>query len=1436
MSAEEFIYSVINTDNVAQLDLNVIANTLASADSLIRQIKAQQVENEGLKEKIASLRTSALQIKQLYEAEVGKNQGIVNREEDYVRKVKELEARTSAAENARINAELQEKETVAELERKADHWRDKYDSLALDMVRNCSLLVDNSLLPTDQQMKFRDWKCHVQSMVQDDKEVPEDVLACLNKKRASRKKRKLEVDCRDQATMTVGPMYTTIGVNAVEEKPSLSSASTSTQDLEPPTPQYSITNDSFSEETSKEEPPKKTFANKSTMYSSSTVTRSTCTSAFIKRVDVGVNFPEVVPKSINEILRECVIELPSLLSPILDDISVRSESTSTQTDSLPDAIEPKPQLVTIGTVTNLRNIRRKLDFVRKVDGILGSQLLSNIKKEESISPASSMQNLPSTVFQSEDLGGVNPQLTHIWGLLGETMFRLLGTGRMFDSQCYNTINERIAMINSLIDSESRRGTAMMSEVFAAAAASAALASSRDQVVGKKSVVDPVDRVPVSRGKCMQDYEKEVDPMSGEDDDEGSNGPWDIECPEADEGLESNIESVPRDEQMEQEEPAGDSSCVTEDAPEVAIDPEPTPSVDNADAACNASTAAEQLPAEDSKQTKDSLISTPHEDDATISDCPVAVVPQEALPPPVPVFFDVPSPPLTEESNDCGSTLLEPMLDGGDSKAKDGDERQQQQQPEEVEHDELENELRLMEEGIGIQPTTVFQVPNLEQIETRHYLDVVCDDESVSTTDDENECRMMIVETSPSRLSSASSSCTSIGSNGTLISPIKVKETNELVKDQFKTPTSPAISKRKLRERLEAGHSKRGRLSPTTESLLEDDWDRKFTRIKDYFTLPSSLNPIEDGSARRRQVEEEDEEDCWEFSPVEQFDEDDEECFTSAEQQFQPLTVETDEDEPMMALTDSPESPVEEPPVSFGSSSWDDFKKPLSIDIGDPSLGTDSASDSPESPVLSDSPLSPMPECPNVVSRCFSRDESPLSPPLESRPSMYADSLEPKIIPLENPLASRTMLKIDNTPIGKSIAWYNNARRAEVLLKMASNPPKKEGQLIRRVVEVIEAYVQDEWTVDNLNLRCAQLLEVSDDTRILCQAIVDCVVSYADLQVDVQCSPPAPPLPRTTQQLVLLAKTLNETLFTLDRIIMQEIDRRVFQLKSDKIKLDTITAMTYLYVGVADCNRLYGCTARMYIYKCLYYFNFKGLPLIYYVLKAFPHALPKKASVHYDNSDAMVSTIRTILMNTNYIERIANNPDAHMYKKCELLKLLKHFYGYQQGCPTYEELITNLIEKIKANKLKNVDYCLILVAKRKGYDWAKQNIVQKHLYPLLNDYLKQIDSEGTHDEQICCLIFSISAILKTQPNYQDVTGVMQILGSIVQKTDGNRRVQEAAVAGLMRFTRFNYADVYEWLCRWCPSYEVSGRTKLMLATFVHRKERSFWQQLGQRAIV
>lgn len=1419
MSAEEFIYSVINSDNVAQLDLNVIANTLASADSLIQRIKAQQVENEGLKEKISSLRSSALQIKQLYEAEVGKNQGIVQRGEDYVRKVQELEGRVAAAENARVNAELQGKETVAELERKAEHWMGRYDGLAMDMVRNCCLLADNGLLPAEQLGKYRDWKCHVQGMVQDGKEVPEDVLSCLSKKRSSsslaRKKRKSEAECRDQGTMTAGPSYCSIGVNAVEEKPRSADSSTSTEGLEPAKTQYSITDDVFPVEPQ----PKKVFADKSTMYSSSTVTRSTCTSAFIKRVDVGVNFPEVVPKSISEILRECVIELPSLLSPILDEIPIRKESASTQTDSA-----DKPPLVTTGTNTTLRNIRRKVDYVRKADGLLVNNLLSFIKKEESISPVGSLQNLPAAVFQS-DPSDVNPQLTHIWGLLGETMFRLLGTGRMFDSQCYSIINERIAMINSLIESESRRGTAMMSEVFAAAATMAS--DKAGEVGGKKRAVVGEEPV-VSRGKSMDEYEEDAVGMHEEED---SNGPWESQPPLPDEEVEPQEDDVVRDEETQTEViPSGSQISVA--VVEAAMNTEESSAM---------AAAADDVPeatssASVSNQTKEQ------------DESPSSPKPPRESPIPDEISPEAPSPQNDESVDFCslmesGSGAVE--ICANSSATKDADEQLPQLQDEEP--DEIANELRQMEEGVAKEPELdrlqpcLIRVRDIEQVETKHYLDVVCEEESSHTTDDESDLHMTIVETSPNRLS-VSSSCTSIGSNGTLISPIKVKETNELVKDQFKTPTSPAISKRKLRERTEGGPSKRGRLSPTTESLLEDDWDHKFSRIKNYFTLPSGLNPIKDGSGGSRTTQEYFElDELWgdEDDDGDEGEEKKGEFGMPCEQLLQPLRLDTSS-AVNVAVSDSPESPTEEPSAT-SISSWDGFKRPLNVDVTRPTVPPSTLSNTPASPdaasaFLDDSPMSPIADEEPRSPRCFSELESPMSPPPESRSTIYTEPVEPRNIPLENPLASRILTEA-STPMGKAIACYKRERRAEVLNKITPNACKKEKKLIQELVSVIMAYVKDEWTAENVDIRSKELLNVSGDTRVIAQAIVDCIMSLTeDLVIDVQCSPPAPPLPKATQKVVLLAKTLNEVLFTLDRILLQEVDRRVFNLKSDKTDLAAITALTYLYVGIADCNRLYGCTARMYIYKCLYYFNYKGLPLIYYVLKAFPHALPKKASAFFDNSDAMVSTIRTVLMNINYMEK-STHPEAALYKKCELQKLLKYFYGYQHGSPTYAELITNLIEKIKANKLKNVDYCLILVAKRQGYEWAKRHIVQKHLYPLLNDYLKRIETvQGTHDDQIRCLIFCISAILKTQPNYEDVTGVMQIFGSIIQRTDGNQRLQEAAVAGLMRFTRFDYADIYEWLCKWRPSYEVSGRIKLMLATFVHRKDERFWKQLGQRKFV
>ncbi|XP_055536143.1 uncharacterized protein LOC129724890 [Wyeomyia smithii] len=1410
MSTEEFIYSVINSDNVAQLDLNVIANTLASVDSLIRQIKNQQVENENLKEKISSLRTSALQIKQLYEDELGKNKRTLNREEDYIRQLAVLEARALTAENARVNAELREKETVAELDRQLQSNKDRYNSLACDMVRNCSLLLENNLLPSDQQMRFRDVKSYIQSLIQCGKEVPEDVVASLNRKRTSRRHRRSESEVCDQSTMTTGVSSISVGVNTTGKLSYQLTSSTSTHDPVEESANRSSDDIAFTANLKKSESGNKTFVDKSTMYSSSTITRSTCTSAFIKKIDVGVNFPEVIPKFINDILRECVIELPSPLTPILDDIPVHRESVHTQTEPMSiDLLQPKPQIVHCGTNTNLRNIRRKLDYVRKMENLpVNSHLLTSIKKEESVSPAAPIITLPAAFPQPEDHPGVNPQLTQIWALLGDTMFRLLGGGRIFDNQCYTTLNERVTMINNLIDSNNLRGTHMMNKVFEAA--SAAIISGEkgygdDKHVTGRQREDQVESVRVSQEKTVLD--REEDPTT----------------------LDERLEDEPLDTILSE-------SC---------LDTDETNACATVDDLLTDRETETAILAENSASSLSFPVESEFQQYSNLETIDEAGESEKINNTPLSAGGLFPEPDLLsagDESNDF-SALIQQNIDSVctiDSVHLNASTLE--------ENDEIAKELRLMEEGNlptnDLLPDSV-NFSTLFEASEKNYLHVARDEDSVSSADDEYD-RMLIVECSPSKSPASSSSCTTIGNNGTLISPIKVKETNKLVKDQFKTPTSPAISKRKLRDRLEGVSPKRGRMSPTTETLLEDDWDRKLLTIKNYFSFPLSLHPIEDSGQGGKNVEfsgdkgseentavRENVELCIQHGEIESIHGDIDKTKDSnrlTEDLLYPMETQVATSVITANLPSSKESAVKETVAS--SSQWDDFKVPLRIDT-EWAVATACNTDSPESPLIEDSPMSPMPE--TEMDKLSSSWESPMSPPIEGRMCIYNEIVEPKIIPLEHACASRFSQDYISTPIAKSIACYKKDKRAEVLRKLAPEASKTETALIRKVVQGIKSYIKNEWTVETLQQSCIKLVELTNDTRIISLAMLESVVSYGDMPVDVQCSPPAPPLPKVVQQLVLLVKTLNESFCDLDKVLLQEIDRKVFTLKSDKVKMDGLIASTYLYIGISDCNRMYGCTARLYIYKSLYYFNFKGLPLVYYVLKAFPHALPKKSSPHYDNSDPMVSTIRTVLMNINYMER-ANSPNAHIYKKSELLKLLKFFYGYQQGSPTYEELIVNLVEKIKANKLRNVDYCLILVAKRKGYDWAKTHIVQKYLYPLLNDYLKRLDVDGTLNEQIACLIFTISSILKTQPNSQDITGIMQILGGIVQMTDGNQKVQEAAVAALLRMTRFGFADIYEWLCRWCPKYDVSSRTKLMLATFVHRKEQRFWQQLCQRTIV
>lgn len=144
------------------------------------------------------------------------------------------------------------------------------------------------------------------------------------------------------------------------------------------------------------------------------------------------------------------------------------------------------------------------------------------------------------------------------------------------------------------------------------------------------------------------------------------------------------------------------------------------------------------------------------------------------------------------------------------------------------------------------------------------------------------------------------------------------------------------------------------------------------------------------------------------------------------------------------------------------------------------------------------------------------------------------------------------------------------------------------------------------------------------------------------------------------------------------------------------------------------------------------------------------------------------------------------------------------------------------------------FSLIILAKRSYFDFAHKNILKTNLIPLLKGFFAKSlvkGDEDKHTDQINLLIESITTIMKQMKNDQEKVSqdVFTLLGEILHRTS-KKSVQESCIQGILRINRFsgNLKDIYQMIQQWNPAYQISEHTQLMVQTFVHRKERTFFK--------
>lgn len=389
------------------------------------------------------------------------------------------------------------------------------------------------------------------------------------------------------------------------------------------------------------------------------------------------------------------------------------------------------------------------------------------------------------------------------------------------------------------------------------------------------------------------------------------------------------------------------------------------------------------------------------------------------------------------------------------------------------------------------------------------------------------------------------------------------------------------------------------------------------------------------------------------------------------------------------------------------------------------------------------------------------------------------------------------------------------------LSFGSNPT--QSYLLASLRNAIETYCHaGEWSSVTVTQCIEKMLSLSRHPKYLAVSILE-VIEDTHEKLSLECTPPSPALQPSHQKCLVLYARLTKCIPGFDKYMKAVLERRLFTFNQNQSIL-AMTNLAHFFIALNDIAQPADKTEmRLFIYKCLYYFTHKSTPLVFTVLMAHPFILPHANSVEFLD-DPLNRTIVSVLTNIQYSIETRDKS----FKKSEMFLTLKSRYGYfADKIFSIDDVLVYCIDCLRNNQLKNVDYAIILLAKRKGYEFGVQNIIQKYLIPLLHQYFTMnLTSNTEHDQQIAMILFIIGSIVKTAPLDSNIDDYFNMFLTTLNATD-RKIIQESAISAMCQLSRFGTTRIYKHLSTWKPNYEISIQLKAILNTIVYKKSIQFW---------
>lgn len=452
------------------------------------------------------------------------------------------------------------------------------------------------------------------------------------------------------------------------------------------------------------------------------------------------------------------------------------------------------------------------------------------------------------------------------------------------------------------------------------------------------------------------------------------------------------------------------------------------------------------------------------------------------------------------------------------------------------------------------------------------------------------------------------------------------------------------------------------------------------------------------------------------------------------------------------------------------------------------------------------------------------DFSPASPkPEDQTSSLEAPEIPTDTISHDNEMETTKASHVSTDSVLDQIIYNYVPGIRNAMLLCSGKFSNVEFYLLASLRNAIEMYcIAKQWTTSAVTECVDRLFSLSRKPKHLATAILE-VIEDTKESLSVEFTPPAPVLQPSHQRCIVLVSQLTKSMPRFNQYLQFELERRLFTFNKEAKFTDRLTNLAHFYVSLIDIEQPNDRSkVRLFIYKCLYHFKSLSVPLTFTVIMAHPYALPHARDIE-SNNDPLIRAIASALSNIVY-----TNPKSKNHKKTEMFHTLKRRYGFfADKTFAIDVAVDFCIECIQKNRLKHVDYALILLAKRKDYEYAVDEIIEKHLSPMLHQYFSMnVNATTENDGKICTILFTIGSIVKTFPIEKNVLGYLDMFVTCLNATQ-RQTIQEAAILAICQLNRFGTAQIYQHLANWKPNYKISAHMQALLKTIVYKKSKQYW---------